>query len=46
MVFDFLKKNAIPQAWLMAGGYGERAWEPYVPSIEHAVLRSTEDAPS
>jgi len=40
MVFDLLKANEIPQAWLMAGGYGERAWEPYVPSIEYAVLHS------
>ncbi|MGD9939688.1 MAG: histone deacetylase [Clostridia bacterium] len=27
-VFSFLKKRGIPSAWLMAGGYGERAWEP------------------
>jgi acetoin utilization deacetylase AcuC-like enzyme len=27
-VFEFLKKRSIPSAWLMAGGYGERAWEP------------------
>jgi acetoin utilization deacetylase AcuC-like enzyme len=27
-VFGFLKKRGIPSAWLMAGGYGERAWEP------------------
>ncbi len=40
MTFDFLHDRGIPQAWLMAGGYGERAWEPYVPSIEYAVARS------
>ncbi len=40
LTFDFLHDRGIPQAWLMAGGYGERAWEPYVPSIEYAVLRS------
>ncbi|MFP4511155.1 MAG: histone deacetylase [Spirochaetaceae bacterium] len=40
MTFDFLRERDIPQAWLMAGGYGERAWEPYVPSIEYAVVRS------
>jgi acetoin utilization deacetylase AcuC-like enzyme len=27
-VFGFLKKHGIPAAWLLAGGYGERAWEP------------------
>ena len=27
-VFGFLKKRGIPSAWLMAGGYGEQAWEP------------------
>lgn len=39
MTFDFLRERDIPQAWLMAGGYGERAWEPYVPSIEYAAVR-------
>jgi acetoin utilization deacetylase AcuC-like enzyme len=37
LVFEFLYDRGIPQAWLMAGGYGVRAWEPYVPSIEHAI---------
>lgn len=27
LVYDFLAKRAIPQAWLMSGGYGARAWE-------------------
>jgi acetoin utilization deacetylase AcuC-like enzyme len=27
-VFSFLRERAIPSAWLLAGGYGERAWEP------------------
>lgn len=40
MVFDFLANLAIPQAWLMAGGYGERAWEPYVPFLEYAIKRN------
>lgn len=44
MVFDLLREQGIPQAWLMAGGYGERAWEPYVPSIEYAVVQSLENA--
>jgi acetoin utilization deacetylase AcuC-like enzyme len=37
MVFDFLTDRGIPQAWLMAGGYGARAWEPYVPFLEYAI---------
>lgn len=27
-VYRFLSERNIPSAWLMAGGYGERAWEP------------------
>ena len=27
-ILDFLDGRCIPSAWLMAGGYGERAWEP------------------
>ncbi|WP_304226054.1 NUDIX domain-containing protein [Gracilinema caldarium] len=28
LVYDFLRERHITSAWLMAGGYGERAWEP------------------
>lgn len=28
MVLRFLQDRSIPSAWLMAGGYGDRAWEP------------------
>lgn len=27
-VYRFLRERNIPSAWLMAGGYGDRAWEP------------------
>jgi acetoin utilization deacetylase AcuC-like enzyme len=27
-VYDFLRERHIPSAWVMAGGYGDRAWEP------------------
>ncbi|MDR2897238.1 MAG: histone deacetylase [Spirochaetaceae bacterium] len=27
-IYSFLQENAVPSAWLMAGGYGDRAWEP------------------
>jgi acetoin utilization deacetylase AcuC-like enzyme len=27
-VLDFLDARGVPSAWLLAGGYGERAWEP------------------
>jgi acetoin utilization deacetylase AcuC-like enzyme len=39
-VFDFLAERKIPQAWLMAGGYGDRAWEPYVPFLAYALSRT------
>ena len=38
MIYDLLKSRGIPQAWLMAGGYGERAWEPYPEIMTHALL--------
>jgi acetoin utilization deacetylase AcuC-like enzyme len=28
LVYDYLRRENIPSAWIMAGGYGERAWEP------------------
>jgi acetoin utilization deacetylase AcuC-like enzyme len=28
LIYEYLKERGIPQAWLMAGGYGSRAWEP------------------
>lgn len=28
LVYNFLRSRGIPSAWIMAGGYGERAWEP------------------
>ncbi|MDR0644450.1 MAG: hypothetical protein LBG05_06000 [Treponema sp.] len=27
-IYGYLAERGIPSAWLMAGGYGERAWEP------------------
>lgn len=27
-VLGFLRERGVPSAWVMAGGYGERAWEP------------------
>ncbi len=29
IVHEFLAARSIPQAWLMSGGYGRRAWEPF-----------------
>jgi len=37
MTYSFLSRLGIPQAWLMAGGYGEHAWETY-PDILMQVL--------
>jgi acetoin utilization deacetylase AcuC-like enzyme len=28
MIFNFLQERGIPSAWLMAGGYGDEAWQP------------------
>lgn len=36
-VYEFLKERKIPMAYLMAGGYGESAWEVYTQFLE-AVL--------
>ncbi|MDR2841931.1 MAG: hypothetical protein LBV52_01880 [Spirochaetaceae bacterium] len=27
LIYDFLQSQKIPSAWILAGGYGERAWE-------------------
>lgn len=34
LVHRFLTERAIPAAWLMAGGYGPRAWEPPAKFLE------------
>jgi acetoin utilization deacetylase AcuC-like enzyme len=36
-VYHFLKERGIPKAYVMAGGYGERAWEPYARFLIHAL---------
>lgn len=28
LIFSFIRDRGLPSAWLMAGGYGEDAWEP------------------
>ncbi|MDR2632973.1 MAG: histone deacetylase [Treponema sp.] len=28
LVYQYLREQGIPSAWIIAGGYGERAWEP------------------
>ena len=28
LIYSFLRARGVPSAWIMAGGYGERAWEP------------------
>lgn len=37
-IYNFLKEKGIPQAYLMAGGYGEFSWEPYPPFLEYVLL--------
>jgi acetoin utilization deacetylase AcuC-like enzyme len=38
LVYDFLKSRRIPQAHLMAGGYGPHAWEVYAQFLPWALL--------
>jgi len=37
LTFDFLKERGIPSAWIMAGGYGARAWEPPAAFLSRAL---------
>lgn len=41
MIFNFLLKNKIPQAYLMAGGYGEKSHEIYEQFLEFVGQRSS-----
>ncbi|HKJ84622.1 MAG TPA: histone deacetylase [Spirochaetia bacterium] len=36
-IFEQLKRLGVPQAWLMAGGYGDHAWEPYPDFLAYAL---------
>jgi len=38
LVYRFLERLNIPMAYLMAGGYGERAWEVYSQFLEHVLI--------
>ncbi len=38
LVYTFLKERKIPSAYVMAGGYGERAWEAYAQFLIWALL--------
>jgi acetoin utilization deacetylase AcuC-like enzyme len=37
MIYNFLKNNKIPQAYLMAGGYGEYSWEVYAQFLKEIL---------
>jgi len=37
MVYDLLHGRGIPQAWLMSGGYGVRAWEPFAGFLKEVL---------
>jgi acetoin utilization deacetylase AcuC-like enzyme len=43
LVYRYLQERGIPSAWLMAGGYGERAWEPNGYFLK--TLRDTDKTP-
>ena len=38
LIYEFLKNRNISSAYLMSGGYGEHAWEPYPGFLIHALL--------
>jgi acetoin utilization deacetylase AcuC-like enzyme len=42
LIYDFLQNKSIPTAYLMAGGYGESAWEVYAQFLEWALLDNLE----
>jgi acetoin utilization deacetylase AcuC-like enzyme len=40
-IYAFLRDREVPSAWIMAGGYGERAWEPaafFLASLKEAAV--------
>lgn len=37
LVYNFLKQNKIPQAYVMAGGYGKRSWEIYYQFLKEVL---------
>ena len=37
IIYNFLKERSLPMAFLMAGGYGKRAWEPYPPFLSRVI---------
>lgn len=43
-VYRFLTERRIPAAYYMAGGYGERAWEPYAPFLRRVLTERLTDA--
>jgi acetoin utilization deacetylase AcuC-like enzyme len=38
LIYSFLNSRAIPAAYLMSGGYGEKTWEVYYQFVEWALL--------
>ena len=38
LIYNFLKKQNVPQAHLMAGGYGVNSWRVYSQFLEHVLL--------
>jgi acetoin utilization deacetylase AcuC-like enzyme len=38
LIYDYLSKRGIPQAYLMAGGYGQDAWEVYTQFLSWSLM--------
>jgi acetoin utilization deacetylase AcuC-like enzyme len=41
LIYNFLRSRKIPSAWIMAGGYGGRAWEPPCHFLKHLAGETT-----
>jgi acetoin utilization deacetylase AcuC-like enzyme len=37
LILSFLRERKIPSAWILAGGYGEHAWEPTARFLDEAA---------
>jgi acetoin utilization deacetylase AcuC-like enzyme len=44
LIYNFLNKLNIPQAHLMAGGYGVNSWKVYSKFLEHVLLKKIQSS--
>ena len=46
LIYEFLSSRDLPQAWLMSGGYGAHAWEPFAQFLRSVVRMRTAGSPA